>query len=138
MIPQERNRNHTKYFNLTVILVSFLPFCLLLMGVEFGNKKPNASFDLIKIIPSDHQIEFAYTQFSGAFTHTILEWSACMTAFLTALLAFAHFKNKQDAATPVIGTAFFCTGCMDVFHALAADRLIFAVEIGRASCRERV
>ena len=72
------------------------------------------------------RVDSLFTSLSGAFTHTILEWSAFTAAIFTVFLAFNHYRITKDIATPVIGVALFCAGCMDAFHTLAADRLIDA------------
>ncbi len=72
-------------------------------------------------------IDDLFYRLSGAFTHTILEWSAFSVAIMTALFGFVHFRVTKQATIPVICVALFCAGSMDAFHTLAADRLIQAV-----------
>ncbi len=110
-----------------VTTISVLPFLLNLIGFDFGT--PGKTLDP-RTVPELTQFEFLDSMFyhlSGAFTHTILEWSAFSAAIFTVLLAFAHFKIKHDITTPVIAIALFCAGTMDAFHTLAAARLIHAV-----------
>lgn len=114
-----------------VIAMCTLPLGLQLMGIDFGSHSKSFPMATVATLPAHLQVDHMFFRLSGAFSHTILEWSAFMTAFLTALLALAHFKIKRSTATPIIGMALFCSGCMDAFHTLAADRLIEAVADNR-------
>ena len=104
-----------------------LPFLLNLLGVDFGShgREFNAAdalrMDNGKVIDAMH-----YT-LSGSFTHTILEWSAFCTAVFSVTLSFIYFYFRRDPVTPIIGVALFFAGCMDAFHTLASDRLIYGV-----------
>ena len=108
-----------------VIAVCSIPFALNLLGVDFSS----ASTPL----PEHHplKIDDLFYRLSGAFTHTILEWSAFSIAIMTALFGFAHFRVAKDTTIPVICIALFCAGSMDAFHTLAADRLIESVADNR-------
>ena len=88
-----------------LIGITVSPFLLNLLGFSFESTNP----------------------LSGAFHHTILEWSAFCAAIFTAILAFNHYIMTKDVTTPVIGFALFMAGCMDAFHTLAASRLIAAI-----------
>ena len=60
----------------------------------------------------------------GAFWHVILEWSAIAVAFISAILAFAHYRVRKNFVVPFIGVVMLCAGTMDLYHTLAAARLI--------------
>ncbi len=75
--------------------------------------------------------EEMYQSLEGAFLHTILEWSAFTAALFTVILFFANFIVNRNVSAPILAVAFFCAGCMDAFHTLAADRLIEAVAVNR-------
>jgi PAS domain S-box-containing protein len=108
---------------LGIIAVCLLPLILNLIGVDFGStSRPLPPGQTESIIIDD-----LFYRLSGAFTHTILEWSAFCAAIFIVFLSFAHYRVVKDITTPVIGVALFCAGCMDAFHTLAADRLIEAV-----------
>ncbi len=111
-------------FFLTVALICTAPFILTICGVDFGIPHVVPPPDLPAVDQMFHRL-------SGAFTHTLLEWTAFCAAFLTAVLSFIHFGLKRDATTPIIGTALFLAGCLDVFHTLAANRLIEAAADSR-------
>ncbi len=102
-----------------IIIVCITPFFLNRLGIDFGQQ-------LISL-PQTPTIDQMFYQLSGAFTHTLLEWTAFSVAIFTVVLAFSHFKITHDLSTAVIGIALFTAGCMDAFHTLAADRLIDAV-----------
>ncbi len=87
----------------SVLFVCLLPWVLILAGVDFGS----------------------HDALSGAFIHTILEWSAFCVAVMTVVLAFVHYQMMKDIAIPIICVALFFSGMMDAFSVLAADRLIF-------------
>ncbi len=102
------------------------PLALHFVGVDFGTlPRP------IHLQPADTAAykarEVAFHLLSGAFTHTLLEWSAVATAIFTVSLSFVHFGIRRDAVAPVIGVGLFYAGCIDAFHTLAADHLIAAV-----------
>ena len=114
-----------------VMLICVLPFLLNLLGVDFGSSSRPLDSAPAASIENNQGLDPLFYRLSGAFTHTLLEWSAFCTAIFTVLLAFSHFHIKRDIATPIIGVALFCAGCMDAFHTLAADRLIEAVANNR-------
>ncbi len=104
--------------------ICLIPFCLNLLGLDFASHQ--APFEPATYTTAT-PIDLLYETLSGSFTHTILEWSAFCTAIFTVVLAFIHFRLRQDVTTPVIGVALLCAGVMDAFHTLAADRLVEAV-----------
>ena len=109
------------------VAISIGPFVLNLMGYDFATTKiPFLGEASAGMSPSE-LIDGMFRTLSGAFIHTILEWSAFSAAFFTVILSFAHFAIKRDVGTPILGVALFCAGCMDAFHTLAADRLIQSV-----------
>jgi PAS domain S-box-containing protein len=109
------------------VVISIGPFFLNLIGFDFASSKiPFLGEASAGMSPSEI-IDGMFRTLSGAFTHTILEWSAFSAAFFTVILSFAHFAIKRDVSTPILGVALFCAGCMDAFHTLAADRLIQSV-----------
>jgi len=103
----------------TIIIVCIAPFTLNLLGVDFGLQLTS-----LQQAPSVDQL---FHQLNGAFTHTLLEWTAFSVAVFTVVLAFSHFKITHDLSIAVIGVALLTSGFMDAFHTLAADRLIDAV-----------
>ena len=103
-----------------------LPFMLQLAGVDFSTQGPTPVWNSLPEMPSAVRNDALFYSLSGAFTHTIFEWSAFMAALFTVFLAFNHYSITRDVTTPVIGIALFCAGAMDAFHTLAADRLIEA------------
>ncbi len=120
-----------KYFIYTIIFICIFPFLLNLIGFDFGSKSIEINQ---KDVPNMDTYTFLNAHFyslSGAFTHTILEWSAFCAALITGVFAFINYKNTNDITTPIIGIALFCAGCMDAFHTLAADRLIEATADNR-------
>lgn len=69
---------------------------------------------------------------TGPLLHSLLEWTAFCIALFTVILAFTHFALRRDVTTPIIGTALFCSGLIDGFLTLTADRLITpAVDLER-------
>jgi len=91
-----------------------------MFGIDYGNTK--VDFD----INSTQLLDPRFHSFSGAFTHSFLEWSAFPAALFTLFLALIHFQIKRDPATPLIAIALFSAGLMDVFHILVATRLFSA------------
>ncbi|MGR3219084.1 MAG: PAS domain S-box protein, partial [Candidatus Anammoxibacter sp.] len=114
-----------------IIVICVLPFLFNLCGIYFDSGKSGVDLHLA-LHDAPHMVtDVMFGKLSGAFTHTILEWSAFCTAIFTVFLAFAHFKIKGDVTTPIIAVALLCSGMMDAFHTLAADRLIESVADNR-------
>ena len=109
-----------------VIGICILPFLLNLVGIDFGSTPFTLSGDAAASFSQSQLTEVMHSALEGSYTHTILEWSAFCTAIFTVILAFACFANKPDVAMPILGVALLCSGIMDAFHTLAADRLIEA------------
>ena len=114
-----------------MLVICVSPFLLNLVGVDFGSSKPGFPWADVSTMASHEKIDAMFYTLSGSFTHTLLEWTAFVTAIFTLFLAFLHFSIKRDIATPIIGVALFCAGVMDAFHTLAADRLIESVADNR-------
>jgi PAS domain S-box-containing protein len=96
------------------------PAVLAILGVDFSTfRDPLDPFAL--------QADFARTihhALHGDFVHTILEWSSVSAAVFVGVLALVQFRISRDPSLPVIGVAVASAGAVDVFHVLAADRLI--------------
>ncbi|MFB3115211.1 MAG: ATP-binding protein, partial [Nitrospirales bacterium] len=114
-----------------MLVICVSPFLLNLVGVDFGSSKPGFPWADVPTMASHEKIDAMFHTLSGSFTHTLLEWTAFLTAIFTLFLAFLHFSIKRDITTPIIGVALFCAGVMDAFHTLAADRLIESVADNR-------
>ena len=56
-----------------------------------------------------------------------MEWTAVCVAAFVILLAFVHYRLKNEPSVPIIAVALVCAAGMDAFHTFAADRLISAV-----------
>lgn len=96
------------------------PVLLNLIGIDFSSPPPSQP-------PKSLAIDDLFYTLSGAFTHTILEWSAFCVAIMIAILGFVHYRVAKEPMIPILCIALFCAGSMDAFHTLAADRLIEAV-----------
>ncbi len=118
-------------FVIAVCLLSFIPFLVGLVGVEFdlslGEDVEEIPLVVQELIQNDPAVK-SYYLLRGPFFYTILEWTAFCVAFFTGLLSFVHYRLKKDITTPIIGTAMLFTGLLDAFNILAADRLTFPVE----------
>ena len=105
-------------FVVGTILICSVPFVLQSFGVDFGTHVFSGA-----VTTAD---EFR-TLLRGSFIHTILEWSAFMTAIMTVMFAFSHFKIAGDITTVIIGVVLFCSGAMDAFHMFVVTQLIDTV-----------
>ncbi len=112
-----------------IVVISVLPFMLTLAGFDFSSEQLGLD-ETMQSAPNT--TEAAFHHLSGAFTHTLLEWSAVCVAIFTVCLAFSHYAITRDITTPIIGSALVCAGFMDAFHTLAADRLITSVADNRS------
>jgi PAS domain S-box-containing protein len=106
---------------LSVFIFSIIPFALNKLGIDFSS----TTIPLPE--PRSLLLDDLFYKLSGAFTHTILEWSAFSVAISIAVLGVVHFRVSKEVTVPVICIALFCAGSMDAFHTLAADRLIDSV-----------
>jgi len=114
-----------------ILLVCVMPFVLTLMGMDFGTQGIPVDHLWALQAPQHEVIDAQFRALPGAFTHTLLEWSAFCVATFVVFLAFSHYRITHDVTTPIIGVTFFMAGCMDAFHTLAADRLLNAVADNR-------
>ena len=115
-----------KSFIWATVAVCTLPAFLNLLGVDFASHPEILDLAAASQMETKEASEAVIRSLSGTYTHTILEWTATTVAFFTVVLAFTHFQIKRDVITPIIGIALFAAGSVDVFHTLAADRLITA------------
>jgi len=115
---------------LSIITICIFPF-MMNIGLDFSSAHYAFDLEWAKEALAHEVVDAQFKSLSGAFSHTILEWSAFCVAIFTVILAFSHYKITNDVVTPIIGVAFFMAGCMDAFHTLAADRLIPAVADNR-------
>jgi len=115
------------YLSLFIFAICVAPLALMLLGVDFGTHPVAFDFELAATRTHSQNIDAMFGQLSGAFIHTLLEWNAFTAAMFIAIVAITHYRMTGDITTPVIGIALFCSGCMDAFHTLAADRIIDAV-----------
>lgn len=69
-------------------------------------------------------VDHLFYSLPGAFWHVIWEWSSVAIAFLSVILAFAHYRVRKNLVVPLIGIVMLCAGVMDLYHTLAAARLI--------------
>jgi signal transduction histidine kinase len=110
----------TPLVNWIILGICILPFLIKACGINFGIAQKSIYLSP-GTIPTD---DLFYSILTGAFLHTILEWSGVIIALMIAMLSFVHFSIKKDFVVPVIGIALFCAGLMDSFHILTADRII--------------
>ncbi len=117
----KEEKKYSPFIFLIVTLFCITPFLLNKIGIDFSS----TSIPLPE--PRSLLLDDLFYKLSGAFTHTILEWSAFSVAIVIAILGLVHFHVSKQVTVPVICIALFCAGSMDAFHTLAADRLIDAV-----------
>lgn len=63
---------------------------------------------------------------AGALHHALLEWTAVSIAIFGAFASILHYRSYRDITVPIMGMALFCAGSVDVFHTLAATRILEA------------
>lgn len=103
-----------------------MPFLLHMIGVDFSSIYGTLDVEEVAGLSSSETRDHLFHVLSGSIIHTLLEWTSICIAVVTVVLAFVHFQIKKDVVTPIIGVALFTAGCLDIFHTLAADRLISA------------
>ena len=101
-----------KWFFAAVLSVTAAPFLLSLFGVNFASIGPELDLSAAPGMTPNEALEAMFAQLVGSFTHTLLEWSACVVALFTVILAFVRFRIKGDVITPIIALALFWAGSM--------------------------
>jgi two-component system, NtrC family, sensor kinase len=109
---------------LGVVALSLLPIGLNGFGLDFGIDRAVPDFLALSSLLPAQVLDQLHHFLAGSFVHTILEWSAVATAIFTMVLAFAHFNIQREAVVPILGVTLLCSGLIDAFHTLVADRLI--------------
>src|SRR5580658_6478105 len=71
-----------------VLLLTFLPFLLNRLGLDFSAVKPPASLSEKLALSGDQNTRRIEETIIGEHVHTLLEWSAVCVAVFTAMLAF--------------------------------------------------
>ena len=104
-----------------ILSLSILPLVLAtVFGISFASK----------IMPfnlgaeESNLIVHGFESLSGVFSHALLDWTACILAFVTCALAFTHYRVKRDSIMPVIGVALLSSGFLDAFHVLVGTQLV--------------
>lgn len=112
------------------LLLCLLPL-LYYTSLDFSFASSYTSFDIHQLVHKElsqvHLIDEMFYALAGGIQHALLEWSAVVIAFLCVIIAIAHYSISKDITAPIIGMALFLSGCMDLFHTLAATRLIDSV-----------
>ncbi len=114
-----------------ILLICVIPYLLLLAGINFDSSSTKINHQWADSAIQYQIVDAQFRALSGAFIHTLLEWTAFCVAVFVVVLALSHYKITNDISTPVIGVALFMAGTMDAFHTLAAARLIEAVADNR-------
>ncbi|MEZ0368678.1 MAG: sensor histidine kinase [Candidatus Sericytochromatia bacterium] len=107
------------YLPLVLLLLCLLPIGLQMMGVETG---------LMPVSGLDHGLgqERLYRLMSGAFLHTMMEWSGfCLSVFI-GILALSHYRMNGNLLIMTIGSCLLFSGLLDAVHALVADGFLGA------------
>lgn len=61
---------------------------------------------------------------AGALHHALLEWTAVSISVFGAFASILHYRSYRDITVPIMGMALFSAGSVDVFHTLAATRIL--------------
>lgn len=123
------NKNHPKLSSLTIsliIILTLLPYVLSLLGVNFGIHSNHPIQKNIANLSDNDLLSMLHQNITGAFIHTILEWSAFCISVLTLIVSLVHYRMVKNIAIPIICMALFFSGILDAFHALAADHLVYS------------
>lgn len=114
---------------LLVIGITATPLLLNILGFSFASEKH--TFNINEFTSPNLQthvlVDEMFYALKGGMQHALLEWSSVIVALMTVILSFIHYRNNRDLTVPIIGVALVSSGFMDMFHTLAATRLIGAV-----------
>jgi PAS domain S-box-containing protein len=119
-------RRLPRWMTIAVVGLCSAPICLNLLGIHFDAIEDIDRLNRALEVPLDERAEFYYETFTGAFLHSLLEWSAVGAAFFATLFSTLHFFLKRDTASLIIGTALFASGALDALHILIATHLVEA------------
>ncbi|MEE9492655.1 MAG: ATP-binding protein [Gammaproteobacteria bacterium] len=115
------------YIALGVLVLCLLP-TLYYFNLDLSFASSSTPFNIEQLVTwelsKSHLIDEMFYALAGGIQHALLEWTAVVLAFLCVLVSMAHYSMSKDITAPVIGLALFMSGCMDLFHTLAATRLI--------------
>ncbi|MBT8152056.1 MAG: EAL domain-containing protein [Gammaproteobacteria bacterium] len=129
----KNNRKHTLASEHATLLwvvvgVCLLPKLLNFFGADFSaigislHELHSAPGGLASLVGNPN---LGFEVGKGPIIHALLEWTAVMVAFFTAIVAFSHFfTDKQNNAASVIGIALLTCGAMEGFHALTSLRIV--------------
>ncbi len=107
-----------------IALACALPFILNLLGVDFSSISIPLSAD--KLVDGSIKADDLFYATAGALHHALLEWSAVGIATIAAIVSLLHYVRHRNVTVPIIGMALLCAGGVDIFHTLAATRIIQA------------
>lgn len=114
---------------LLTLVLCLLP-TLYYFSIDFSFASTSSTFDIKQManweLSRTHLIDEMFYALAGGIQHALLEWTAVVLAFLCVIVSLAHYRMSKDITAPIIGLALFMSGCMDLFHTLAATRLIDA------------
>lgn len=112
------------------IVLCLLPL-LYYVSLDWSFASPQSTFDIVQLsqwqLSQAHLVDEMFYALAGGIQHALLEWSAVVLAFLCVVVSIGHYSMSKDVTAPIIGLALLLSGCMDLFHTLAATRLIDAV-----------
>ncbi|MGI8892523.1 MAG: PAS domain S-box protein, partial [Bacteroidia bacterium] len=106
------------------VVITILPATLILFGIDFAVPIPSLDLSSLEDQSAWKQFVNLHDLMKARFIHIILVTFSITVALLTVILAYVDFKTKNDVTTPIVATALFCAGIVDVFHLLATTRLI--------------
>lgn len=121
---QEAQNKFPRTVSWIIIALCVLPYLVSHLGINFGLNPISLTSEMAAKMTNDQLSAAIYAAMSGAFSHTILEWSAFMLSLVTLVFAFIHYRLVKDVAVPIICLVLFFSGVLDAFHTLASDRLI--------------
>lgn len=106
-----------------MVIFCSIPWLLSIAGISFASSVSNA---IGSGFITDSSPEVLLSSARGDFQHAFFEWSAISIALLIAVSCLVHYKVHRISYVAIIGFAFLCAGLIDIFHTLAATRIILA------------
>ncbi len=128
-IPWEKNFIFPVKFSFITFALCLFPL-LYYFSFDFSIASSQQPFDIEQLahwqLSRAHLTDAMFYALAGGIQHALLEWSAVILALLCVIVSMAHYSMSKDITAPIIGLALLMSGCMDLFHTLAATRLIDA------------
>ncbi len=122
--PSDNKSSISQKMIVATVVLCTIPFVLNLVRVDFVTYTRPIPISVDWNIPSRDTATPFLQEISASFTHSIMEWCAFCTVFLTAVFTLTHFRISRSAIIPIVGIALLCAGTLDMLHGPLTDHFL--------------